>query len=265
MKRNLFCNNCGKTGHLYHNCNKSIISLGLIVYRKMLNTPQFLMICRKDSLGYVDFIRGKYPVYNTKYIQNIIDEMTNEEKHKIMTLSFDELWNDLWGGFNGNNYRNEERKSKEKFNILKNGIIDNKKDFIKLDDFISNSKTNWDCPEWGFPKGRRNYLETDLTCALREFEEETGYKKSNINVLKNILAYEECFTGSNLKSYKHKYYLGYIDQNKYDNTKYQKSEVSDMKWLSLEECLKHIRPYNYKRIEIINNINKIIQTYSLIS
>ena len=80
----------------------------------MLNTPQFLMICRKDSLGYVDFIRGKYPVYNTKYIQNIIDEMTNEEKHKIMTLTFDELWNDLWGGFNGNNYRNEERKSKEK-------------------------------------------------------------------------------------------------------------------------------------------------------
>ena len=79
------------------------------------------------------------------------------------------------------------------------------------------------------------------------------------------MAYEECFTGSNLKSYKHKYYLGYVAQKKYDDTKYQKSEVSDMKWLSLEECLKHIRPYNYKRIEIINNVNKIIQTYSLIS
>ena len=44
------------------------------------------------------------------------------------------MWNDLWGGFNGNNYRNEERKSKEKFNILKNGIIDNRKEFIKLED-----------------------------------------------------------------------------------------------------------------------------------
>ena len=60
----------------------------------MLNTPQFLMICRKDSLGYVDFIRGKYPVYNTKYIQNIIDEMTIEEKNKLLTnsdLNFEEI------------------------------------------------------------------------------------------------------------------------------------------------------------------------------
>ena len=34
------------------------------------------MIRRKDSLGYVDFMRGKYPLFNQRYLLNIINEMT---------------------------------------------------------------------------------------------------------------------------------------------------------------------------------------------
>ena len=62
------CNNCGKQGHLYNNCKIPITSYGVISFRKHENY-EYLMICRKDSLGYVDFIRGKYPLYNKKYIQ----------------------------------------------------------------------------------------------------------------------------------------------------------------------------------------------------
>ena len=40
---------------------------------------------------------------------------------------------------------------------------------------VKESQTNWLTPEWGFPKGRRNYQETDITCAYREFNEETGF------------------------------------------------------------------------------------------
>ena len=81
MKNN-YCNNCGRTGHIYNKCKKPIISLGIIVFRKMLNTIQYLMICRKDSLGYVEFMRGKYPIHDKVYIQTIIDEMTIIEKNK---------------------------------------------------------------------------------------------------------------------------------------------------------------------------------------
>ena len=52
-----------------------------------------------------------------------------------------------------------------------------------------------------------NYNEKDLTCAIREFEEETGYKNADFNIVYNILPYEEIFTGSNFKSYKHKYFI----------------------------------------------------------
>ena len=118
-----FCNNCGKTGHLYHQCKKPITSNGIILFRKNKNNRfEYLMICRKDSLGYVDFIRGKYPLYNRKYIQNLVDEMTIQEKENILTKSFDELWNKLWCSDNGMQYRIEEKSSKNKFEQIKRGI-----------------------------------------------------------------------------------------------------------------------------------------------
>ena len=56
----------------------------------MLNTPHFLMICRKDSLGYGG-IEGNIH-YTIQNIYKILLMMTIEEKNKIMTLTFDELW-----------------------------------------------------------------------------------------------------------------------------------------------------------------------------
>ena len=65
---------------------------------------------------------------------------------------------------------------------------------------VGNSKTQWKETEWEFPKGRRNYQEKDLDCALREFEEETGILRNNISVIENILPFEEIFIGTNHKS-----------------------------------------------------------------
>ena len=38
------------------------------------NKIQFLMIKRKHSLGFVEFMRGKYPVYNYEYLLNIFND-----------------------------------------------------------------------------------------------------------------------------------------------------------------------------------------------
>ena len=54
-----FCNNCGKQGHTYQQCRKPITSIGIILYRINNKNTEYLLIRRKDSLGYVDFIRGK--------------------------------------------------------------------------------------------------------------------------------------------------------------------------------------------------------------
>ena len=259
-----FCNNCGNYGHLYHQCKIPIISIGVILFRKGENNNlQYLMICRKDTLGYVDFIRGKYNINNKNYILNIIDEMTIHEKKRIITKSFEELWNELWGDFDTQNkYIDEKEKSFEKFQMLKNGITYNKKIYTLID-FINESKTSWNEPEWGFPKGRRNHLEKDIFCAIREFEEETGIDNNKISIISNIVPYEEIFIGSNYKAYNHKYYIATIKNNDESIEKYQKSEVSNMKWFDLSTCLNKIRDYNLEKKKIIINLNKTLEEYSI--
>lgn len=229
----------------------------------MQGNLEYLLICRKDTLGYVDFIRGKYPLYNVTYIQNLINEMTIEEKNKILTREFKYLWNELWGNFSGQQYTCEEKNSNQKLQQLKEGIyIDN--EFYDLNKLIEKSNTNWVNPEWGFPKGRRNYQENDIKCATREFIEETGFHENDFVIIKNVLPFEEVFMGSNFKSYKHKYYLAYM-MNERNLLNFQKSEVSKMKWVSLDECLSLIRPYNIEKKDLIKRIDKVLHKYSLFS
>jgi len=130
---------------------------------------------------------------------------------------------------------------------------------------IHESDTKWPTPEWGFPKGRRNYQENDLICGLREFEEETGYDKNTISIIKNLLPFEETFVGSNLKSYKHIYYIGYMNSAQYPTNTFQKSEVSKLSWFTLEECKNYIRDYNLEKIDMIIKIDKLLEKYRLIS
>ena len=123
MKSYTFCSNCGKNGHSFSQCKHPITSIGIIAFRIKKSKIEYLMIRRKDTLGFVDFMRGKYPLNNKRHIMNIIDEMTMDEKEKILNMSFEDLWSYLWGGNNiGIQYRSEKRVSREKFILLKEGI-----------------------------------------------------------------------------------------------------------------------------------------------
>jgi ADP-ribose pyrophosphatase YjhB (NUDIX family) len=257
-----YCNNCGKQGHLFHQCKMPITSIGIIVFR--YNTErniEYLMIRRKDTLGFVDFMRGKYSVYNKGYIINMIKQMTCEEKECLQNYDFDQLWRRIWGSKEiSNQYKIEEIASREKFNSLKTGIL-NKNDFYGLNDLIQDCSVydQWTEPEWGFPKGRRNYQEKDYDCALREFREETGLNTRNMVLVDNLLPYEELFTGSNYKSYKHKYFVSYLPYEDTLNTKnFEPSEVSSMKWKSYDKCMETIRPYNLEKKRVITNIHNTL-------
>ncbi len=267
LKNNNLCNNCGKHGHSFHQCKLPITSYGIIVFKKTNEGIKYLMIRRRNSFGYIDFIRGKYSLTNIEQIEVSVDEMSVIEKKMILENTFEYLWKDMWGEPVNNQFKTEEITSGKKFEILKNGIQIGDK-LITLENIITNSSTSWEETEWEFPKGRRNHLEKDLTCALREFEEETGIPQKNIQVIENVLPFEEIFIGSNHKSYKHKYFLAYLeDECEEDNnlTHYQKTEVSKLEWKTLDECLKSIRPYNLEKKQLIININKVLQEYRLYS
>jgi 8-oxo-dGTP pyrophosphatase MutT (NUDIX family) len=305
--KNNICNNCGKQGHLFHQCKLPITSYGIILYRKIKDKYEYLMIRRKDSFGYIGFLRGKYIQHNAEQLQNMFDEMSVIEKDNIRNHNFETLWKQMWGEtYVSSQYKSEENISQKKFDILRHGIVikanlsepfncfkkgsdesinkdrekiekekeeplDNdsvsKDQFISLETLINKSTTTWKETEWEFPKGRRNYQEKDLDCAIREFEEETGISKYNIKIIENIMPFEEIFIGSNHKSYKHKYFLATMcdqeEKNKYTLNNYQKTEVSQIKWKTLEECLESIRPYNLEKKQLILNINTVLQEYTI--
>lgn len=179
--------------------------------------------------------------------------------------NFETLWNLMWNDTsNLYQYKSEETSSQRKFDLLKAGIVINN-ETITIDYFIEHSHTNWLETEWEFPKGRRNYQEKDLDCAVREFEEETGYQRSDISIIENLIPFEEIFIGSNYKSYKHKYFLAYMDTEKDILHNFQKTEVSKLEWKTLDQCLECIRPYNLEKKNLIMNINKVLQEYRLYS
>ena len=53
MENHNYCNNCGKTGHMYNQCKMPITSIGVIVYRINNNNLEYIMIRRKETLGFL--------------------------------------------------------------------------------------------------------------------------------------------------------------------------------------------------------------------
>lgn len=261
---NNVCNNCGKSGHISNLCKLPIVSYGIVAYRMFNGKPEYLMIRRKDTFGYIDFIRGKYSLKNMDQIKDIIDEMSNEEKEKILTYSFEKQWLHMWGNTNSLHHKTEESNSSKRFKQLITGFSNNDEE-IKLRDIIEQSTTNWLETEWEFPKGRKKLYEKDYECALREFGEETGILTRDITLVQNVMPFVESFIGTNYKSYKHKYFLAFIQNNDIDLTQFQASEVSKLEWKTYDRCVEVIRPYNFEKINLITRINNVLEKYEIIS
>jgi 8-oxo-dGTP pyrophosphatase MutT (NUDIX family) len=295
-----YCNNCLKHGHSFYQCKTPISSFGLIVFRRRpiaaecditeAKNPsdgsrvhrrginhvgeriEYLLIRRRDTLGFIDFMRGKYSVFDKSYILNMIVQMTDTEKARLVKWSFNDIWRELWGdsssggGTSGHSsqYRAEEQSSRDKFQSLRSGILLNT-EFYTLEMLVESTRkdgTQWEYAEWGFPKGRRNYQEKDYDCAVREFCEETGYSATGLIPIQNIAPYEEIFTGSNYKSYKHKYYLTYMPyEESLRECAVQSSEVSCAEWKSYEECVASIRYYNVEKLRVLEKAHHTITRF----
>ena len=162
---------------------------------------------------------------------------------------------------NDNRYSfNEYKLSKSKFEMFKKGMQINNT-IVSFGTIHNNIPIIYDSPEWGFPKGRRNLYETDMDCAIREFEEETGLNSKQYNILLDVNRFNESFSGSNNIRYKHIYYIAeLIDTDIILNpfNKHQLTEIGNINWYKYEECINIIRPYNIEKKNVITKINKLL-------
>ncbi len=270
-----YCINCGKVGHYNKTCNDPITSYGIIcfhinniplykieqfLYNKFIeiedfnykylnyikkinkykNNIKFLLIQRKHSLSYLEFMRGKYNETKIEEIKYLCSLMSFNELEDIKNKDFQLLWDMLWLKTARNKiFLKEMNASKKKY------------EFLKCNNILSTMKTEYKTPEWGFPKGRRNKYEKNMDCAIREFIEETNFK--NFNLLDRINVLEETFLGTNNIPYKHIYYLGGT-QNKELNIMEDNYEVGDIKWCNINETINLLRIYDKTKINLINQL-----------
>ena len=96
----------------------------LVRYNPFLKENEYLMVCRQNSFGFIDFMRGKYSIYNKQYICNMVKQMTIQEKKDLIDLNFDQLWKKLWSIPDENNI-NGEKDTKTIKNQKSIRIIDN--------------------------------------------------------------------------------------------------------------------------------------------
>jgi ADP-ribose pyrophosphatase YjhB (NUDIX family) len=280
-EKNKFCINCGCKGHILKDCKNPITSFGIIAYKisykndKLDASPEirdvldklkattldvpvikFLFIQRKDTMGYIDLMRGKYPENideKNRLMKIYINEMTVQEKIKIKGMSFDDQWKVLWNS-TSKSYINEYKNAKRKFDLL------------DLEKLIPNTESDYTFSEISFPKGRKNMREQNINCAQREFYEETGYRYNDYILIKNYKPVEELFIGTNNVEYKHVYYLSKFKSDIYPPildsfNKLQASEVKSINWLSYDEAMVLIRPYDTAKKNVLTQVYNDIKNY----
>jgi 8-oxo-dGTP pyrophosphatase MutT (NUDIX family) len=257
----IYCGNCGKLGHTYRKCTEPVTSTGIIAFKENpdYNYDKVFLVCRKDSIGYSELLRGRYDIYDKKYIKTMLEVITQNEVNKIKDLNdFGKLRLDLGIDLTSKHYMKEYDEANLKFNVLKQGIKD-----YSLSTILKEIGEFWEEPEWGFPKGRRHLKESDLECAEREFQEETGFCRDDYQILYNVIPLEEYFIGSNSVRYKHIYYFAKIitdNDPKIDPTNLQQvCEVGNVGWFTYSDSLMKIRPYHREKLTVLKKAFSIIR------
>lgn len=231
----------------------------------------FLMVSRRYSVGFSDFIRGRYHLSDTSSIVTLFEQMLVEEIKEIESNDYDtlvynftnrhnehedklEFLNKIYSG----RYADEYCSAKVKFNLLKEG-----KDDVphSLYFYTQHVKPRFSTAEWGFPKGRQSYVvnenkesvrEDSITCAKREFREETGC--TNYQLLDKIEPISEKFTGTDLIKYKYIYYVALDCNTGQDLANFDTHETREVKWVTFDEATALIRPFHREKKNILTKM-----------
>ena len=269
------CTNCGGHGHTFRQCIAPVTSYGVIMVRPQVgfdiaaslsSNPglvtgmenqelEFLLIQRRDSLGFIELMRGRYKMSDIDYIRLHMNGVTLNERERYCEGPFEELWNGMWGLDHSHLYKNEYETAKTKWENIHRGVTDINGKVWTSRDIANTCDETHHTPEWGFPKGRRDSQESDYICAMREMFEETGVKENDVIPINNLEPLVESFFGSNHVHYCHKYYLIWVPRElniSFDNkNEHMRKEIGDIQWVSLEKGLSLIRQRNVEKKEVL--------------
>ena len=270
------CSNCGKHNHMYRDCKMPVTSIGIIPFKienvldvlrnsnnKKINFEdvKLLMVRRKNSLGFIEFVRGRYSIRDIKKIKSLLIQMIPKELELIKKKNFQNIWIELWTTEKDtSHHKSEKKESINKYNFILN--------HYDIDKLVNDTKPLYQTAEWGFPKGRKNGYESNLNCGVREFVEETFIDEGKLNIFFEIDMISEYFMGTNEINYIHKYYTAWIDDNNVDYNINENNchEIGDIRWLNVIDAIDIIHDRRKTKRDIIietyNSIRNILKYYN---
>lgn len=190
--------------------------------------------------------------------------MTPEEKTRISSHTFDELWNDLWVYKDLDVYKYHYQRSRKKFDTIKTIIPE----------LIEKTKgsTCLALP-WGFPKGKTDIGESAKECAVRELKEEVNIFRSRKNFpdvdygihVWDIGPVTEMFHGSDGRTYVTYYFIADCKTefplsriNPIDSIRGSSlsEEANDAKWVTFSEAQEFLIPTH---ISLLDSVRKMLR------
>lgn len=140
---------------------------------EFIDNVRILVCQRRDTIAYAVLVKG---YYKPDTIRELVFGLTKEERHRLKNLDFDILWSDIWTNPNCRKYRDDYSRALCLF-------LRNRSDILSS---ISSTQCVIDTLPWGFTKGRKHPNESRVSCALREFEEETKIPRSTVKLINHL-------------------------------------------------------------------------------
>lgn len=217
----------------YKNNIKDKISLGVACCRINNNKPEILLVCKRYTYAYHTFTHGKYNSSSNNELIKLFNGMTLEEKIDILSLNFIQIWYRIW--LNSKHCRDVYFPAKNKYEST--FAIDGGVRLRNLINLSTNSRKIWE-----IPKGRKkSKVESEIHCAIREFEEETNVLKKSYKIYPTATR-KHSFIDVGVR-YTSTYYIAMAKCNIIPKinfgTQDQLDEISDIRWMDIES-IRHV-------------------------
>lgn len=221
-----------------------VSSYGVIVRRREQGRWLYLIVQRRDSYAYVEFMRGRYDVRNREHLYHLVSCMSAEERSRMLSGDFDDMWRGFWRHNPKCMQRADYHSSRERYETLRDGfsmkLLDGDTVRLSIAGIVNDTYVGVE-PEWGFPKGRKlSRGEEDAACALRELAEETGITGDLLDNF-GLHRVQEVYVGDNGETYRHVYYTADLREGSPSDIHVCEREIRAAAWCAADDVLHAMR------------------------